>query len=65
MTRKILKAGILSQTHVRKGTRDWSNMDLEYGYVEKYMKLPALSLFWLDINIMAAGVKMILDEKGF
>jgi hypothetical protein len=50
---------------VQKGTRDWGNMDLEYGYVEKYMKLPAFSLFWLDIKIMAKGVKMILDGKGF
>ncbi len=65
VTRKILKAGIFSQTHVHKGTRDWGNMDLEYGYVEKYMKLSALSLFWLDIKIMAKGVKMILEGKGF
>ena len=65
VTRKILKAGIFSQTHVHKGTRDWGNMNLEYGYVEKYMKLPALSLFWLDIKIMATGVKMIFNGKGF
>ncbi len=65
VTRKILKAGIFSQTHVHKGTRDWGNMDLEYGYVEKYIKLPALSLFWLDIKIMTNGVKMILEGKGF
>ena len=64
VTRKILKAGVFSATHVHKGTTDWGNINLEYGYVEKYMKLPALSLFWLDIKIMAIGVKMILEGEG-
>lgn len=64
ITRKILKAGIFSQTHVHKGTHNWGNIDLEYGYVEKYMKLPQLSLIWLDITIMARGLRMILEAKG-
>jgi hypothetical protein len=50
---------------VHKGTPDWGNIDLEYGYVEKYMKLPQLSLIWLDITIMTRGLRMILEAKGF
>lgn len=64
VTRKILKAGIFSQTHVRKGTDDWGNIDLQYSYVEKYMKLASLSLTWLDITIIARGIKMIFKGKG-
>lgn len=64
VTRKLLKAGIFSQTHVRKGTPLFHRPDLEYDYIEKYMKLPALLLLLLDIEIMARGVKMILEGKG-
>ncbi len=64
VTRKILKGGIFSQTHVRKGTEEWASRDLEYGYVEQYMQAPALKLLWLDITIVARGLKMMLEGKG-
>ncbi|MDB4349376.1 sugar transferase [Omnitrophica bacterium] len=58
--RQLLKAGIFSQTHVRKGTLDCGNPELDYDYITKYINLPALSLLWLDITIMAKGANMII-----
>jgi lipopolysaccharide/colanic/teichoic acid biosynthesis glycosyltransferase len=64
VSRKVLKAGIFSQTHVRKGTLDWNNPYLEYGYIENYMKLSALGLLWLDVRIILRGLKMMCESKG-
>jgi lipopolysaccharide/colanic/teichoic acid biosynthesis glycosyltransferase len=65
VNRKVLKAGIFSQTHVRKGTPYFSRIELEYDYIEKYIKLPSVSLFLLDIKIMIRGLKMIIEGKGY
>ena len=65
INRKVLKAGLFSESHVRKGTPYFCDPDLEYGYIEKYMKLPALALLWTDIKIIARGIKMILERKGY
>ena len=64
VNRAVLKGGIFSSTHVRKGTPDVAKMELEYDYIEKYMNLSALSLLWLDMTIILRGVKMISEGKG-
>lgn len=65
ITRRVLKAGLFSETHTRKGTPDFKNTELEYEYIKKYMNLPALSLLWADVKIIARGIKMILEGKGY
>ena len=64
VSRKILKAGLFSQTHVQKGTPEFNNLELEYDYIEKYMKFPVFLLLWLDCKIMARGIAMIFKGKG-
>ncbi|MBD3296581.1 MAG: hypothetical protein GF392_04370 [Candidatus Omnitrophica bacterium] len=65
VNRRLLKAGIFSQTHVSKGTPDFSNFELEYEYIDKYMKLNPFELLLLDIRIMLKGARMIRDGKGY
>ena len=64
VARKVLKAGLFSYSHTRKGTPDFARPELDYDYIEEYMKLSALSLLWVDIKIIARGIKMILEGKG-
>jgi glycosyltransferase involved in cell wall biosynthesis/lipopolysaccharide/colanic/teichoic acid biosynthesis glycosyltransferase len=61
--RQVLKAGVFSQTHVRKGTPDCGNPELDYEYIKKYMTLTPLVLIWLDITIMARGALMVLKGE--
>jgi lipopolysaccharide/colanic/teichoic acid biosynthesis glycosyltransferase len=65
VNRRLLKAGIFSQTHVSKGTPDFSNFELEYEYIDKYMNLNAFELLLLDLRIMLKGARMIRDGKGY
>lgn len=65
VARKLQKAGLFSYSHTRKGTPDFGKPELDYDYMEQYMKLSALSLLWTDIKIMAKGIKMILEGKGY
>lgn len=63
--RRVMKAGLFSYTHVSKGTPDFNRLDLNYRYIEEYMKLPAHSLLRVDIQIVAKGIIMILQGKGY
>jgi len=65
MARKILKAGLFSYSHVRKGTPDFGKPELDYRYIDEYMRFSALSLLWTDLQIIARGIKMILQGKGY
>ncbi|MBL7071603.1 MAG: sugar transferase [Candidatus Omnitrophica bacterium] len=65
ITRKILKAGLFSYSHVRKGTPDFGKPELEYRYIDEYMRFSAFSLLWTDVQIIARGIKMILQGKGY
>ena len=65
VNRKVLKAGIFSESHTRKGTSFFCSPDLEYGYTDKYMRLPAAQLLWVDLKIMARGIKMMIEGKGY
>ena len=61
--RAVLKAGIFSQTHVRKGTPDRYNNELDYDYIRKYMTLSAPALLWLDVKIVFKGIVMIIKGE--
>ena len=63
--RKLLKAGIFSESHTRKGTKLFGRPELEYDYIEKYLKYSAPRLLWVDITIIARGIKMILKGEGY
>ena len=65
VARKLIKAGIFSESHTRKGTPYFGKAELEYEYIEKYMTFPAFKLLWHDITIMARGIKMILEGKNY
>jgi len=61
---KILKAGIFSETHVRKGTPLVNRTSLELEYIKKYMKHSALSLLATDLRLIALGIKQMFEGKG-
>ena len=63
--RKLLKAGIFSDSHTRKGTKLFGRPELEYEYIDKYRKYSAPALLWVDIKIIARGIKMILKGEGY
>ena len=65
IARKLLKAGIFSESHTRKGTRLFGKPQLEYEYIEKYMKFSPWQLLWTDFRIISRGIKMILEGKGY
>lgn len=65
VSRKILKAGLFSESHTRKGTPFFGKPELEYQYIEKYMTATGAELLKLDISIIARGVRMILEGKGY
>ena len=61
---EVLRAGIFSETHVRKGTPLANRTSLELDYIEKCMKLPAVSLLGTDLRLIALGIKQMLEGKG-
>lgn len=65
IARKILKAGLFSDSHTRKGTSYFGRPELEYAYIEKYMTYSAPALLWTDLKIIGRGIKMILEGKGY
>lgn len=63
--RSLLKGGIFGPTHVRKGTPDFSKVELDYEYLREYMTRKAFPLMWIDLKIIGRGIGMILrGEKG-
>ncbi len=59
VSRKIMQAGLFSETHVRKGTQD-RDINLTYGYIEKYIHFSEPALVWHDMKIIGRGIRMIL-----
>ena len=64
VSRKLLKAGLLGAGQVLKGTESVGDPRCEYDYIESYVNLPATRLLWLDLTIVAKGVKVVLQGKG-
>src|SRR5882672_5567575 len=64
LTRFLIKGGLLGLGHVMKGTPEMGNPVYEYEYVDKYLKLSAIGLLWLDLVIIGRGIKVIFQGKG-
>ncbi len=64
ISRKLIKSGIFSENHIRKGSVQANNKFLEYYYIERYITLSGIKLVLYDISIMLRGIKMILKGKG-
>jgi hypothetical protein len=65
VARKLIKGGLLSDVHTRKGTPQFALPDLDYKYVRQYMTRSPLSLLWLDARIILRGVVVVLNAKGY
>ena len=65
VTRRLIKAGLFSENHTRKGTKLFGDFRLEYEYVRNYIRLSAIGLAMLDIRIILRGIRMILEGKGY
>lgn len=63
--RTLLKAGIFSETHVRKGTKYFEDENLNYEYAKIVQRSSAFSLLLKDIKIIFLGVVMIIEGKGY
>ena len=61
--RSLLKPGIFGPTHVRKGTPDFSRIELNYEYLRNYKTLKAFPLMWVDLKIIGRGLIMILGGE--
>lgn len=64
VTRFLIKGGLLGLGHVMKGTPEMGNPVYEYEYIDKYLKLSAVGLLWLDLVIIGRGIKVIFQGKG-
>lgn len=64
VTRFLIKGGLLGLGHINKGTPEMGNPVYEYEYIDKYLNYSALRLLWLDLVIIARGIKVILQGKG-
>ncbi len=64
VTRSLLKGGLLGLGHVNKGTPEMGNPVYEYDYIDQYLKRTSLGLLWLDLSIIARGVKVIIRGQG-
>ncbi|HKW37205.1 MAG TPA: sugar transferase [Burkholderiales bacterium] len=65
VTRFLVKGGLLGLGHVMKGTPEMGNPVYEYEYVDRYLRSSAVGLLWLDLSIIARGVRVVLQGKGF
>jgi len=63
--KKFLKAALWSENATRKGRPDFHDLDLEYGYIRKYMQFPAWRLLLTDLKIIARGLKQNVQAKGY
>lgn len=64
VSRMLLKGGLVGQGQALKGTDDLGSPEAEYDYIDNYLKLSALGLFWHDIRIMARSLKVVFEAKG-
>jgi lipopolysaccharide/colanic/teichoic acid biosynthesis glycosyltransferase len=64
ITRFLIKGGMLGLGHVMKGTPQMGDPVYEYEYIDKYLKLSSFGLLWLDLKIIARGIRVVLKGKG-
>jgi len=62
--RQLLKAGLFSPTHVRKGEPNFPDMTFDYEYAEMYSQLSAVSLLLRDALVIMRGIRVVLEGRG-
>lgn len=64
ITRKLLPGGLLGLGHILKGTPEMGDPEPEYVYIDQYLKRSSLGLLWLDLGIIAKGLRLMLKGGG-
>ncbi len=64
VVRRLMTAGLFSETHVRKSTPEFPDATYEYDYAEKCARLPALGLLKCDLLTIARGFGMVSEGRG-
>jgi lipopolysaccharide/colanic/teichoic acid biosynthesis glycosyltransferase len=62
--RLLLRGGLVSLAHNRKGTAEMGNPAYEYQYVEAYLKRSALGLLGLDLRILWTSLRLVVKGGG-
>lgn len=60
----LLKSGLISDKHARKGSDAYNDTYLFYDYVRIYLHSPWYSLMWRNIMIIKRGITISLQRKG-
>jgi hypothetical protein len=55
---------LLGLGHVMKGTPEMGNPVYEYEYADQYLTRSGAGLLWLDLTIIARGLRVVLKGKG-
>ncbi|WIM07000.1 MAG: sugar transferase [Candidatus Nitricoxidivorans perseverans] len=64
VSRRVIKAGLLGPTQALKGTSRFGNSEVEYEYIDNYMRLSPLGLLWYDLTIIARCLGVVVEAKG-
>ena len=64
VARKVIRGGLLGAGHVWKGTPRMGDAEIEYEYIDDYMKLPWYGLLWKDTKIVLKGIQVVLRGEG-
>ncbi|MBK5968781.1 MULTISPECIES: sugar transferase [Thiorhodovibrio] len=64
VARSLIKGGLLELGHIHKETSEMGKPFYEYEYVDQYLKHSPMGLLWLDLTIIAKGVRLMLQGKG-
>jgi lipopolysaccharide/colanic/teichoic acid biosynthesis glycosyltransferase len=62
--RKLLKAGLFSATHVRKGTPSFPDETFDYAYAEKHRTSGDFGLLLEDLRIIILGIHTVLKGEA-
>jgi lipopolysaccharide/colanic/teichoic acid biosynthesis glycosyltransferase len=64
VARSLVKGGLLGLGHIHKGTSEMGNPVYEYEYIDQYLKRSPMGLLWLDLTIIARGIRVMIQGKG-
>tara|TARA_B100000795_G_C22779360_1_gene431497 strand:+ start:483 stop:1202 length:720 start_codon:yes stop_codon:yes gene_type:complete len=64
ISRMLIPGGLLGLGHINKGTSEMGKANYEYEYIDHYMRSGPVTLLFLDISIIAKGVRLIIKGEG-
>jgi lipopolysaccharide/colanic/teichoic acid biosynthesis glycosyltransferase len=64
VSRRVIKAGLLGPTQALKGSESFGEAEVEYQYIDHYMRLSALDLLWHDLAIIGRCLRVVFKAKG-